>query len=384
MTEIMGGGVGLFDSDGDGDLDVFFTNGNLDPAAGNVADALVDHLFENRLRAKGGCAEITAGSGLGDPGYGMGLAVGDIDNDGDVDVLVTNLTGARLYENDGSGHFQDRTAAAGLAVTGWCSSAAFFDYDRDGFLDLYIARYLTFDPTRPCRFSDGRPDYCGPLAFPPVSDVLLHNEGGQRFVDVSAQAGMNSVRAAGLGVVCADLDGDGWSDVYVANDAYPNQLWHNQHDGTFRDIAFQSGCALNLNGQVEAGMGVVVADLDGDGTLDLFVTHLANESNTLFMNRGGARGFIDVTGRSGLGASSIPYTGFGVVALDAELDGDLDLVVVNGRVNRGDPRPGSLARRGSTSWPSRISSTSTTGTGTSRSRRGRAAICARPSRCRAG
>ena len=343
IPEVMGAGVALFDADGDGDLDLYFANGNTELPQSRGSGAALDRLYENRLAAAGGFADVTAASGIVAPDYGMGLAVGDIDNDGDRDLVVTELEGLRLYRNDGRGHFQDASAELGLAVSGWCSSCAFFDYDRDGFLDLYVARYVDFNPQVHCTNKVSKPDYCGPLAFQPVSDVLLHNDGGTRFTDVSANAGMSSVQAPGLGVVCADLDGDGWCDVFVANDAYPNQLWINQKDGTFRDMAFQMGVALNLMGHTEAGMGVVAADFDGDGALDLFVTHLVNESNILFLSRGRGRGFRDATGASGTGPSSVPLTGFGVVALDAELDGDLDLLVVNGRVNRGDARAGTLA-----------------------------------------
>jgi hypothetical protein len=353
ISEVMGGGVGLFDFDGDGDLDLLFMNGSLDPATGMPTRGLGNRMYENRIRGshgtsdlppnEAGFVDVTSSSGLGEGGYGMGMAVGDFDNDGDLDVLLTYLTGARLYRNDGHGHFEDISAAAGIAVNGWCTSAAFFDYDRDGFLDLYIARYLDFDPQTKCQTPASRPEYCGPLAFQPVSDVLLHNEGGRRFSDVSVAAGIAQFRSPGLGVVCADFDGDGWPDVYVANDAYANHLWINHHDGTFRESAFQMGAALNMSGHADAGMGLVAADFDGDGSLDLFVTHLAGEMNTLFLNRGAGRGFQDSTGRSGTAISGIPLTGFGVVAMDADLDGDLDLLVVDGRVNRGDPRPGSRA-----------------------------------------
>lgn len=345
LPEVIGGGVGMFDSDGDGDLDLFFLDGNLDPVNGLASGGLVDRFFRND-RGPGSSSrfvDVTESSGLGDGGYGMGVAAADVDNDGDQDVLVTNLGGARLYANDGSGRFQDVSAAAGIDVPGWSCSATFLDYDRDGFLDLYVTRYLAYDTAITCKSNAGRADYCNPKNYEPVSDVLFHNEGGGRFEDVSAAAGITTARAPGLGVVSADLDGDGWVDVYVANDGAPNQLWINQRNGTFRDVAWEMGAAVNLSGRAEAGMGVVVADLDGDLTLDLFITHLSGETNTLYLNRGGGRGFQDATGKSGTAASSIPFTGFGVAAMDVELDGDQDLLVVNGRVTWGEPNPRSLA-----------------------------------------
>ncbi len=341
MPEIMGGGVALFDMDGDGDLDVYLTNGNdLLPEAGN-STAQTNRLF--RQDAGGTFQGVTEGSGLGDGGYGMGVAVGDMDNDGLPDVYVTNYGPDRLYRNLGGGRFGDVTAAAGIDVPGWSASAAFVDLDRDGFLDLYVTQYLKFDRFKKCTDRAGRADYCNPQAFLPVDDVLLRNRGDGTFADVSKQAGIRAVSAcAGMGVVCADFNEDGWQDIYVANDGYRNQLWINNADGTFADRAVHMGAAFNGQGMSEAGMGVTSGDFDGDGHIDLFVTHLANETNTLYRNLGRSKGFVDATIAFGLGRSSLAHTGFGAIATDLDWDGDLDLLIANGRVSRA---------RGSTSAP---------------------------------
>jgi len=250
---------------------------------------------------------------------------------------MTNFGDDRLYRND-AGRFADVTEQAGILAPGWSASAVWCDYDRDGRLDLYVTRYVDYGPDRQCRDSASRPAYCGPLESPPIPDLLFHNIGEGRFNEVSASAGMAQVSAAGLGVVCEDLDGDGWPDFYVANDAYSNHLWLNRTDGTFVDRAVLLGAAFNVHGEPEAGMGVVAADFDNDLRSDLFVTHLAAETNTYYKNLGDGRGFADATGELGLASSSMALTGFGTVAFDIELDGDLDLAVVNGRVKRGDPR----------------------------------------------
>ncbi len=336
LPAVSAGGAALFDFDNDGDLDIYLTNGN-----GVLSQERVENEPGNRLyrrEADGRYADVTAESGLGDTGYGMGVAIGDIDNDGDLDVYVANYGPDRLYRNEGDGSFVDVTTAAAVAVDGWSASAAFFDFDRDGFLDLYVTRYVDYQPDKRCYGHDGRREFCGPKVFRPVHDILLHNETDGTFSDVSESAGIASVAAAGLGLVCLDIDGDGWQDVYVANDAYPNQLWINQGAAasgkvTFRDDSLIRGVAYNLHGQAQAGMGILAEDLDGNGTFDLFLTHLMTEANTLYKNLGGTAGFIDVSGPSGLGPSSMPFTGFGVVALDAELDGDLDLFIANGKVN---------------------------------------------------
>jgi hypothetical protein len=346
LPEIMASGAALFDADGDGDLDLYLINGAPDlgrtpPAGGAAAGGPVPRNRLYRQEAGGRFTDVTNASGLGDPGYGMGVAVGDIDNDGDADVYVTNLGADRLFRNRGDGTFEDATAAAGIDVGGWSSSAAFFDADRDGFLDLYVARYVAYDPAVRCYDIAGRHDYCGPTPFEGLHDVLLHNRGDGTFRDVSATAGIAAVADAGLGVVVEDFDGDGWPDVYVANDADPNQLWIHRPDGTFRDEALVRGASVSFQGMAQAGMGVLAGDLDGDLDLDLFMTHLRDETNTLYRNEG-ELGFVDATAHSGLAASSMPWTGFGTAAFDAELDGDLDLVVVNGRVYRRDVLPEAL------------------------------------------
>ncbi len=331
LPEIMGSGAALFDADGDGRLDAYLINSAFS-FGGEPETTPRNQLFLQQ--EDGTFRDATEASGLGDPGYGMGVAIGDIDNDGHDDVYLSNLGADRLYRNRGDGTFEDHTAAAGVATSGWSTSASFLDFDRDGDLDLYVTHYVSYDPSVRCFDSAGRHEYCGPTAFPGESDVLLRNEGNGTFTDVSTSAGIAAVAHAGLGVVCEDFDGDGWIDVYVANDADPNQLWINQGDGTFRDDALVLGASINAMGAAEAGMGVVAADFDNDLDFDLFMTHLEDESNTLYRNLGPDLGFDDVTASSGLATESRPFTGFGTAAFDAELDGDLDLVVANGRVLR--------------------------------------------------
>ena len=338
LPEIMLSGAALFDFDNDGDLDIYLTNGNHELPETTVASNAPNRMY--RQETNGRFVDVTEHSGLGSGAYGMGVAIGDIDNDGDLDLYATNFGPDVLYRNGGDGIFSDVTADAGVDVDGWSSSAAFFDYDRDGFLDLYVARYVVLSRLEPCYDRAGRPTYCGPKSFPPVTDVLLHNNGDGTFTDVSEQAGLTLVLAAGLGVVCDDFNDDGWQDIYVANDGYANQLWLNNGDGTFTDAALVMGAALSVDGQAEAGMGVVAADFDNDSLIDLFMTHLAGETNTLYRNRGGAGGFEETTALHGLASSSLSFTGFGTVAFDAELDGDLDLLVVNGRVKRAKPLAG--------------------------------------------
>ena len=348
LPEIMASGAALFDFDLDGDLDIYLTNGadgltrtvpraelqTFSPASEGPTNRLY------RQEDNGSFVDVSGESGLDDPSYGMGIAIGDIDNDGDPDVYLTNFGLDKLYLNLGDGTFKDVTEAAGIDVTGWSCSAAFFDYDRDGWLDLFVTRYVDYNPQHECSGFSGKADYCGPKAYPPVHDCLLHNNGDGSFTDVTDTAGISAAAAAGLGVNCGDLSGDGWPDIYVANDGYANHLWINQHDGTFVDSALVGGVALNWQGAAEAGMGVVTADLDNDLDLDLFMTHLHRETNTFYRNEGDGHSFVDGTAPSGLGPTSVAFTGFGTAALDVELDGDLDLPVVNGRVLLGEPVDG--------------------------------------------
>lgn len=333
LPRIMGGGVAVFDADLDGDLDLYFVRGHggtLDRDGGAGGDGATVNRFLQQ-QPDGRFVDRTEVSGLGDPGYGMGVAVGDIDRDGLPDVLVTNFGPDQLYLNRGGGRFENATDAWGVRIEGFSASAAFCDFDADGWLDLFVTRYVEFDPELSCLDPSGRVDYCGPQSYRGVPDVLLLNDGGRGFVDVSAKAGIAARADHGLGVVCEDFDADGHVDVLVANDGDPNHLWLNQGDGTFLEDAVAMGMAYDQHGNPEAGMGVVAEDFDGDGAAEAFMTHLENETNTLYRPVGPSA-FRDATGQSGLGAPSMPFTGFGVEAIDLELDGDLDLVVANGRV----------------------------------------------------
>ena len=348
MPAVMGGGLAVFDADGDGDLDLYFVAPAAPeiPAGASARDARtgsadpVAPAGGNRFylqQEDGRFSEATAAAGL--EGDGMGCAVGDLDNDGDLDLYLTRVGPDRLFLNDGRGVFADRTEAWNAAVPGWSSSAALLDYDRDGYLDLYVARYVAFDPARVCSQHGGRRDFCGPTEFAGLSDVLLRNQGGSGFEDVSAAAGIAAVEDAGLGVLAADFDHDGEVDIYVANDADPNNLWIHQGGGRFVDDGVLQGAAFNRWGNSEAGMGIAAGDADLDLDLDLFVTHLITETNTYYRNLM-LPGFEDATIDTELGAASLDLTGFGAAFFDADNDGDLDLAVANGAVKR---RPAALA-----------------------------------------
>ena len=332
LIEAKGGGAAFLDAEGDGDLDIYLLSGSTfgrpDPQA------------HNRLYRNDGPSpfvDVTPRSGLGDTSWSMGAAAADYDNDGDADVYVTNYGANRLFENDGAGRFSDVTAAAGVGDTLWGTGAAWGDYDRDGDLDLYAANFVRFRRgLRPrameyCQWK-GVEVFYGPEAYPGAPDVLYRNDGGGAFRDVSQAAGVGvATPYKGFQPVFADLDDDGWPDIYVANDTTPNLFFRNLRDGTFRDVSLRSGASHNVSGHVQAGMGVDLGDYDGDGDLDLFVTHFSDDYNTLYRNDGGGY-FSDVTFRSGLGAASMPWVGWGTAFADLDNDADLDLFVANGHV----------------------------------------------------
>ena len=341
FPEMMGGGVAVLDADSDGDLDLYLISGSPDLGKSTSPEGPVNRLF---LQGEDGTfVDATDLSGLGDPGYGTGVGVGDVNNDGNQDIYVASFGRDRLFLGKGQGVFEDVSETAGIhpdygavdPTEDWSTSVAFCDVDRDGFLDLYVTRYVTYDAEVECTDKAGRREYCGPSSYVDRGDLLLKGHGDGTFEDISNQAGIEDITGAGLGVVCEDVDDDGWMDFYVVNDGDPNQLWINQGDGSFVDDALIMGTSVNSSGLYEAGMGVVAADFDGDTDFDLFVTHLRDETNTFYRNLGPGIGFEDQTGQVGLSRESTPFTGFGTVPFDLDLDGDLDIVIANGRVKRG-------------------------------------------------
>jgi hypothetical protein len=349
LPEMMGAGVALFDFDNDGDLDVFLVqSGSIDAGGSALADC---RLFRNDLTVSPNgkrtlhFTDVTKQAGVSVRGYGMGVAVGDYDNDGYLDLFVTGFGASTLLHNNGNGTFTDATKEAGVGDTLWAASAAFVDYDRDGFLDLFVARYVDFTPgaNKQCNDPVGARDYCGPRAYRPVPDRLFRNDGHGHFVDVTEATGIAKADGAGLGVSVGDYNGDGWPDLYVANDATPNQLWINRRDGTFVDEGVISGSALSAAGNPEGSMGIASGDFDLDGDEDLFVTNIIGETSVLYVNDGHGN-FDDGRARSGLARLTAAFTGFGTDWIDYDNDGWPDLFVANGAVNtveaqRGQPSP---------------------------------------------
>jgi hypothetical protein len=332
MPQSMGSGLAVLDCDGDGLLDLYWLQ------FGGPQSSSVNRLY--RQVQPGRFEDITLGSGLDVAGHCHGVAIGDVNNDGLPDVLLTFYGSVRLFLNRGQGRFEDVTSASGLLNPLWGASCAFLDYDRDGWLDIVVVNYLDYDPKVECRSPEGKLDFCGPNAFPPVCSKLFRHRGlaggVPRYEDVSLTSGLGRLAGPGLGVTVADFDGDGWPDIFVANDGAPNRLWMNQRDGTFRDEAASRGVALTVMGKAYAGMGVAIGDTDNNGLFDIYVTHLGSETHTLW--RQGPRGlFRDQTAAAGLMQSQWRGTGFGTLMADFNNDGSPDIAQVNGRVHRGGP-----------------------------------------------
>jgi hypothetical protein len=329
LPEIIAGGAALFDMDGDDDLDAYLVQSGSVTDVSNKGDG--NRLFRNR--GNGTFEDATAGSGAQAPGYGMGAAAGDYDNDGDVDLYVTNLGPNVLLQNDGSGRFTDVTARAGVGGGGWSTSAAFLDYDADGDLDLAVARYIDWSAAteKPCYSLTGVPDYCSPRNYDaPMSALLFRNNGDSTFTNVTAAAGLMRAVGNGLGLVAADFDGNGHVDLFVANDSTPNHLWMNLGGGRFAERALVSGVALDQDGRAKAGMGVHAADVDRDGDQDLIVVNLDGESDSFYRNESSF--FVDDTAAVGLRTVSRRFTRFGMALIDFDNDGLLDMYQANGRV----------------------------------------------------
>jgi hypothetical protein len=337
ILESMSGGVGFIDCDNDGKLDIITVNGSSVDRYRRGGDPMIT-LYHQDADLK--FTEITGNAGLIRNGWGMGVAASDFDNDGREDIYVTGYGGNVLYRNLGNCKFEDVTEKAGVRLGGFSTGAAWGDYDRDGYVDLLVPRYVFIDINKLpefgsndkfCRFR-GVVVQCGPWGLPGESDYLFHNRGDGTFEDVSKKAGVDDPeRRYGMQAAWADYDNDGWSDVYVANDAGPNFLYHNKHDGNFEEIGLLSGAALSFDGREQGSMGVDFADFDHDGLLDIFVTNFTEETNALYWNQG-PRGFTEISGNSGLGQPSYFPVGWGTAFFDMDNDGWPDIFVANGHV----------------------------------------------------
>jgi enediyne biosynthesis protein E4 len=336
IVESMSGGVALFDYDNDGYLDIYLVNSlTVDLVKSKQKTRSV--LYHNN--GDGTFTDVTDKAGVGDIGWGMGAAIGDYNNDGWDDIYVTCLGPNHLLRNNGNGTFTDVTQKAGVGDPRWSTGAAFVDYDNDGKLDLFVANYVDFDVNNLPEFGKGRtcqfkgvPVQCGPRGLKGAGDALYHNNGDGTFTDVSKRAGVSDADGYyGLGVICSDFDGDGLVDIFVANDSTPNFLYHNNGDGTFKDVGFSSGTALNENGSEQGSMGVTLGDYNHDGRLDLFITNFDDDYNILYHNDGKGS-FTDVSYAAKVAAVSLPYVGWGTWFFDYDNDGWVDLLVVNGHV----------------------------------------------------
>lgn len=331
LVETMAGGIAAFDYDGDGLIDLFFTNGAEVPSL-KKGPGDQNRLFHNEGNFH--FRDVTSGSGLGGSGYSMGAAAADYDNDGRPDLFVTGVNGNHLYHNDGGGHFVDVTRAAGLSSSEWSVAAAWFDYDRDGLNDLFVVNYVVFpgEASPQCTETPKEiPVYCHPDKFQGVSNRLFHNLGNGRFEDVSEKSGISRFVGKGMGIAVADYDADGYPDVFVTNDVLPNFLFHNRRNGKFEEVALDAGVALPDSGRAVSGMGADFQDYDNDGRPDIAFTALSGQTFPLFRNRG--KGLFEDAGyRSKLATLSIRRSGWGVAFADLDNDGWKDLVSANSHV----------------------------------------------------
>ncbi len=332
----MPAGVALFDYDGDGLLDIYFVNGADMPSLVKTGPKYHNRLFHNN--GNGTFTDVTEHAGVAGSGYGMGAAVGDYDNDGWPDLFVANVNGNQLFHNNGDGTFTDVTDRAGVSggmAEGrkmWSVAAGWFDYNNDGRLDLFVSNYCKWDPAHEpvCTGLSGR-GYCHPNSFAPLPGTLYRNNGDGTFTDVSAETGIAALRGKGMGVVFADYDGDGWTDVFVANDNSPNLLLHNLGGKKFEEVAFQAGVAYNDDGVALAGMGAEFRDLNNDGLPDIWHTAIENETFPLFLNRGAGQ-FVNASQPSRIAQLTRAMSGWSNGAADLDNDGWKDLFVARGNV----------------------------------------------------
>ncbi len=331
MVETMGSGGGFIDYDNDGDLDMYLVNGA--PLPGYRGQpVLTNAMYRND--GSGRFSDVTSSTRTGDTGYGMGICAGDYDNDGFTDMYVTNYGPNVLYRNAGDGTFVTATLEAGVGDPSWSSSCTFLDHDRDGDLDLYVANYVDFTPenNKFCGdYAGGVRAYCHPNVYNGQPDILYRNNGDATFTDASEAAGLTARDGNGLGVVTGDFDDDGDTDLYIANDKTSNLLYRNEGGAWFTDVTLEAGVGFGLDGEAQAGMGTDFGDYDGDGDLDVIVTNLDFENNSLYRNEGHGI-FSDMSFPSGIGAPSLAFVGFGTAFLDYDNDGRLDLAVANGHI----------------------------------------------------